>query len=62
MFPDAQWNDPQHTLAVDRAVTQWRFTCTMPDGRQVDAIGCDLFHLGDSTVAVKSSFREQPAR
>ena len=35
-MPDVQWNDPVHIISGDRAVTEWRFTCTMPDGTKTD--------------------------
>jgi ketosteroid isomerase-like protein len=45
----------------DRAVTEWRFTCTMPDGTKKDVDGCDIFHLRDGKIAVKSTYRKQSA-
>ncbi|UCE31936.1 MAG: nuclear transport factor 2 family protein [Burkholderiales bacterium] len=59
--PDVQWNAPKHSIAGDRAITEWRFTCTMPDGSQVDTEGLDVFHLKDGKIWIKSTFRKQRA-
>ncbi|MGY9056978.1 MAG: nuclear transport factor 2 family protein [Alphaproteobacteria bacterium] len=60
-MPDVQWNAPVHSIMGDRAVTEWRFTCTMPDGTKKDVDGCDIFHLRDGKIAVKSTYRKQSA-
>lgn len=59
-MPDVQWNDPVHIISGDRAVTEWRFTCTMPDGTKKDVDGLDVFHLCDGKIWVKSTFRKAP--
>ena len=56
--PDVQWNDPVHVIDGDRAITEWRFTCTDPDGRSQDVSGLDVFHLRDGKVWIKSTFRK----
>ena len=57
-LPDVQWNDPVHSIMGDRAITEWRFTCTQPDGVKTDVQGLDVFHLRDGKIAVKSTFRK----
>ena len=59
-MPDVQWNDPVHIINGDRAVTEWRFTCTMPDGTKKDVDGLDVFHLRDGKIWIKSTFRKAP--
>ncbi|MEO0382671.1 MAG: nuclear transport factor 2 family protein [Pseudomonadota bacterium] len=59
MFPDAAWNDINHILAGDRAVTEWRFTGTRSDGTSVDVRGTDIFTLRGGKIAVKDTFRKQ---
>ena len=56
--PDVQWNDPVHSIAGDRAITEWRFTCTGPDGAKQDVSGLDVFHLRDGKIWIKSTFRK----
>lgn len=58
-MPDAQWNDARHFAAGDRACTEWRFTCTLADGRRVEKFGCDLFHLRDGRIHIKNTLRKQ---
>ncbi len=60
-MPDVQWNDPVHIISGERAVTEWRFTCTTPDGSRKDVEGLDVFHLRDGKISVKSTFRKAPA-
>jgi uncharacterized protein (TIGR02246 family) len=59
-MPDVQWNDPVHIINGDRAVTEWRFTCTMPDGAKKDVDGLDVFHLRGGKIWIKSTFRKAP--
>lgn len=58
-FPDARWNDVNHFISGDRAVTEWRFTGTRSDGQKVDVRGCDVFVIRDGRIAVKDTFRKQ---
>ena len=57
-FPDARWSDARHFVAGDRAVTEWTFTGTKPDGTAVEVRGCDVFVLRDGRIAVKDTFRK----
>lgn len=58
-FPDAAWNDVNHIIAGDRAITEWRFTGTKADGTKVNVRGADIFTLRDRKIAVKDTFRKQ---
>ena len=58
--PDVQWNEPVHIIDGNRAVTEWRFTCTLPDGTKTDVDGLDVFHLRDGKIHIKSTFRKAP--
>lgn len=58
-FPDAAWNDVQHFVSGDRAVTEWRFTGTKADGSRVNVRGCDVFVIRDGKISVKDTFRKQ---
>ena len=60
-MPDAQWRDAKHFIVGDRGVTQWMFTATRPDGSKVESKGCDVFTFQDGLIAVKDSYRKQPA-
>ena len=57
-MPDVRWNDPVHTIEEDRAMTEWRFTCTMPDGTRKDVEGLDVFRLRNGKIHIKSTFRK----
>ena len=59
--PDAQWRNPRHFVAGDRAVSEWTFTGTRRDGQRVEVNGCDLFTLRDGRIVVKNSFRKNRA-
>lgn len=58
-FPDAAWNDVQHFISGERAVTEWRFTGTKADGSKVNTRGCDVFLIRDGRIAIKDTFRKQ---
>jgi ketosteroid isomerase-like protein len=55
-FPDVRFEDTRHVVAGDRAVSEWRFAGTTPDGRRVEVDGCDLFTFASGKIARKSSF------
>lgn len=57
-MPDVQWNAPVHIIQGDRAMTEWRFTCTMGDGSKKDVDGLDVFTLRDGKIWIKSTFRK----
>jgi len=57
-YPDAKWNNPHHFIAGDRAVSEWIFTGTKPDGSKMEVNGCDLFTFRDGRIAIKNSYRK----
>lgn len=57
-FPDAKWINPQHFLAGDRAVSEWIFTGTKPDGSKIEVTGCDLFTFRNGKIYIKNSYRK----
>jgi taurine dehydrogenase small subunit len=59
VYPDARWNEPNHIISGDRAVTEWTFTGTSIDRRHVEVRGCDLFLIRDGKIAVKDTYRKQ---
>jgi ketosteroid isomerase-like protein len=59
-MPDAQWGgDRHHVLAHDYGVSEWTLTGTLPDGRRVEADGCDFLRVSEGKIVLKSSFRKQ---
>ena len=57
-FPDAHWGNARHFISGDRAVSEWVFSGTKPDGSRVEVNGCDLFTFRDGKIAVKNSYRK----
>src|SRR5438045_2623393 len=57
-YPDAKWNDPHHFISGNRAVSEWTFTGTKPDGSKVEVTGCDLFTFRDGKIYIKNSYRK----
>jgi ketosteroid isomerase-like protein len=47
-----------HFVAGDRAVSEWIFRATRPDGARIEVEGCDLFSLRDGRIAAKRAFRK----
>lgn len=57
-YPDAKWNNPQHFISGNRAVSEWTFTGTKPDGTRVEVTGCDLFTFSNGKIHIKNSYRK----
>ena len=57
-FPDARWANARHLVAGLRGVSEWTFTGTQKDGRQVEVTGCDLLTFRDGKIAIKNSYRK----
>jgi len=56
---DARWDHRDHLVHGDRAVSEWTFSGTNPDGTRVEAEGADIFRLRDGRVVHKQAFRKQ---
>lgn len=58
-LPDVRWDVTNHFHTGDRAVSEWVFRATRPDGSKIEVQGCDLFTLRDGKIAVKQAFRKE---
>jgi ketosteroid isomerase-like protein len=57
-MPDVAWTVTRHTLAGERATSEWLFTGTRADGGRVGVEGVDLFVFEGPLIARKSAFRK----
>jgi len=57
-YPDAKWNNPHHFISGDKAVSEWIFTATKPDGSKIEVTGCDLFTFRNGKIYIKNSYRK----
>lgn len=57
-MPDVAWTVSRHTVAGDRATSEWLFSGTRPDGGRVAVEGVDLFVFEGDRIARKSAFRK----
>lgn len=57
-MPDVAWTVSRHTLAGERATSEWLFTGTRADGGRVAVEGVDLFVFEGRLIARKSAFRK----
>ena len=57
-YPDAHWSNVRHFISGERAVSEWTFTGTKPDGSKIEVTGCDLFTFRDGKIAIKNSYRK----
>ena len=57
-YPDAKWINPQHFISGNRAVSEWTFTGTKPDGSKIEVTGCDLFTFRNGKIYIKNSYRK----
>ncbi len=56
---DAHWDHHSHFVSGDRAISEWTFSGTNPDGSRVEAEGADLFTVRDGKLTVKQALRKQ---
>ena len=57
-YPDAIWDNAEHTAAGDRGFSEWTFRGTDAKGNRLEVRGCDLFVFRDGKIAKKDSFRK----
>ena len=57
-YPDAHWSNVRHFISNERAVSEWTFTGTKPDGSKIEVTGCDIFTFRDGKIAIKNSYRK----
>jgi ketosteroid isomerase-like protein len=57
-YPDARWINPEHFISGNRAVSEWTFRATKPDGSKVGVTGCDLFTFSNGKIHIKNSYRK----
>lgn len=57
-LPDVAWHVGRHTIAGDRAFTEWVFDGHQPDGRRIHAEGVDLFVFEGALIVSKRAFRK----
>jgi ketosteroid isomerase-like protein len=58
-MPDARWDVIRHTIADDRAFSEWVFSGTDAQGMRIEAEGVDLFTFDGPLIASKRAFRKQ---
>jgi steroid delta-isomerase-like uncharacterized protein len=56
LYPDAHFGNTRHFVAGARAVSEWLFRGTTPDGKKVEVNGCDTFTFQNGKIAVKSAY------
>lgn len=57
-MPDVSWECTRHAVFGDRALSEWIFRATAPDGRRIEVEGCDLFGFRGDRICSKSAFRK----
>ncbi|MFD1007993.1 nuclear transport factor 2 family protein [Oceanisphaera ostreae] len=57
-YPDVSWQNTSHFAVGDKAVSQWTFCATCPDGKRIEADGVDIFTVKDDKLVLKQAFRK----
>ncbi len=57
--PDISWSEGRHWILGDKGLSEWRVRGTLPDGRKLDCLGCDLWEFRDGQVAKKDTYYKQ---
>ncbi len=55
---DAHWAHHSHFVHGDRAVSEWTFSGTMPDGKFIEVEGADLFTHQNGKITIKQALRK----
>jgi steroid delta-isomerase-like uncharacterized protein len=58
-LPDIRFIAARHFSAGDRGVSEWTMIATRPDGRRIEARGCDLFEFEEGKIHRKDSYRKR---
>ena len=57
--PDIQWVDGLNWIAGDRAVSEWRVQGTLPDGKALNCLGCDVWQFRNGKIIKKDTYYKQ---
>lgn len=55
-IPDMRWADMRHWVMGDKAISEWTVQGTLPDGRKLDLLGCDLWEFRGDLVTKKDTY------
>ena len=55
-MPDVAWRVRRHAVFDDRAISEWLFVATAPQGGVIEAEGVDLFIFAGDRIVAKSAF------
>jgi ketosteroid isomerase-like protein len=58
-LPDVRFVNPRHAVSGARGLSEWTMIATRPDGRPIEARGCDLFEFRDGKIHRKDSYRKR---
>ena len=56
VITDMRWDDMRHFISSDRAASEWKVRGTLPDGRPLDLLGCDLWQFRGDKVVRKDTY------
>lgn len=57
--PDIRWESIDNRVSGDKGYSEWRRTCTLPDGTRQDWLGLDIFTFRDGRVLRKDTYFKQ---
>jgi taurine dehydrogenase small subunit len=55
-IPDMRWVEMRHWVMGDKAISEWIVQGTLPDGRKLDLLGCDLWEFRGELVTKKDTY------
>jgi len=58
-MPDIQWSGGRSWVFGDKALSEWHVRGTLPDGRRIDCLGCDLWQFRGNKVVRKDTYYKQ---
>jgi steroid delta-isomerase-like uncharacterized protein len=55
-IPDAHWSRDRHFISGDSGLSEWVFTGTTNDGKNIEMQGCDVFTFRAGKIYKKSTY------
>ncbi|WOB61212.1 MULTISPECIES: nuclear transport factor 2 family protein [Pseudomonas] len=54
--PDINWSECKTWISGHKAVSEFRVKATLPTGKKLDAIGCDIWEFSEGKIMRKDTY------
>ena len=53
---DAHWSNCKHFISGERGFSEWLFSGSTNEGKEIEVQGCDIFTFREGKIYIKSTF------